>query len=381
MTINQTLTGTRLTRIVQALQDTRGIPANLQFLARTPMLMTDEDEILGEWDGKVFIADLVADDFEATTHDSGRIVQVVHAVPNIKHGTSLTQKQITELVNLSKRTDLRDDVGYTNSETQRLDRLRTGILQRMEMLTVAMWTNGLSMGTYNRRGVQISGVTWRNPSSLAVTAGTVITNTAAATPVATTIGVQQNAQVQWGQVFNRIDMSTPLFQAMIATDEFKAKAALYLPQTITYANLVASNLGQQRTLAENVLGMTINLYDATYAEQANDGTTTYKRFLPTNLAVLSNTMNDGDANVQRFGMSEPTEVVVSQVADIGLTGSLPTDSNGIVSYAVGTHNPPSLTYWAAARGFPIKYSRTAHAVIDFNNGAAITDPVVFVANP
>ena len=270
-----------------------------------------------------------------------------------------------------------EDLGWTNWETSMLDNLRIGVLQRMEYLTVAMATDGLSMN-YDRLGVKISGVNWRMPSNLKVTMTPGIADATNAKPVTTIVNLDLEARRRFGAVYNRLTCSTPWFQAMIATDEFKAKAALFLPSYITFTNLVTANLTQQITLAEQVLGKAIELYDDHYVTQANDGTEQWAPYLPTNLAVLSNTANDGNGNVMRFGNSVPTEVKVAQITGDGariIGGTAGMDgAYGPLGYMEGEMNAPAITLWGVARGFPVKYSRTATAVID---GGTVSDAAPF----
>lgn len=368
----------RLTSIVRALMDTRGIPANLTFLNRTPVQPADDDEILGEFQGNVYIADIVADDGKAVVRNSGRIVPLARAVPNIKHGTNLTQRQLNDISDLGRRGGevTTDDLGLAAWETRLLDNLRVGVMQRMEHLLVAMYCDGLGFN-YNRQGIQMAGVNWRMPAPLKVTAAVAITNVATATPVTVISNVMLQGTV-YGAMYDRITMSTALFRAMIATDEFKARAALFLPQTITYANLVTANLTQQRVIAANVLGLAIELYDARYTVQNADGTESSAPYLPLGLAVLSSTVNDNDGTVMSFGNSVVTESIVADLTDNTIIGSFGGEQYGPVGYATGDHNPPTVTFWSAARGFPIKRQRAATAVIDFG---AVTDPITFVAYP
>jgi len=59
---------------------------------------------------------------------------------------------------------------------------------------------------------------------------------------------------------------------MIATTEFQNKARMYLAPNVSFVNLPQSDLTGMTNLAQNVLGMTIELYDSRAWTQAADGT-------------------------------------------------------------------------------------------------------------
>jgi hypothetical protein len=384
MAITESFRAKRLTSLLLALRDQRGLPGNMLLGQRIPTVNTTDDDILGEYQGNVYIADVLADDNVAVVRNSGRIVPVAHAVPNIKHGTNLTQRMIEDILNLARRgVDLvSDEVGLGAWEMRIMDDLRMGVEQRIEALKWAMLTDGMSF-SYDRLGIKIDtgGISWRMPADLKVTMTPAITDAANAKPVTTIWNLKLIAQTRYGYTYDRITMSTAAFRAMIATDEYKTLAAQYLPTNITFTNLNTVNLNQQRLLADQVLGLTIELFDGQFISQSNDGSESGGRYLPIGLGVLSSTADDGDASVWGFGNAIPTEATVASLVGAGnvLGGMTGVDgSYGPIAYAEGTLNPPSITYWAVARGFPMKRRRAASAVVNFGT---VTDPIAFVAYP
>lgn len=384
MPILQSLRAQRLTQIIWALRDQRGLPGNMLLRDRVPMINTVDDEIIGEWQGNVFIADVLADDGVAVTRSSGRLVPYTNTVPNLKHGTNLTQKQINEILDLARRgVDLvSDEVGLGMWESRILSDLLLGVEQRIEMLKWAMLTDGLSF-SYDRLGIKIdtAGVNWRMPSDLKAVMSPILTDTTNAKPVTTIWNLKLIASTRYGVEYDRITMSTAAFRALIATDEYKTFASQFIPAQLTFTNLNTLNLNQQRVLADQVLGLTIELFDGQYISQMNDGTESGGRYLPINLGVLSRTADDGDRSVFGFANTVPTESAIANLTGEAtiMGGMAGMDGQyGPIAYADGEMNPPSITYWAVARGFPIKRRRAVTAVVDFG---ALTDPISFVAYP
>lgn len=361
--LSRTLSALRLTAITQALMDTRQIPQTLLFLNRLPIVPAADDEIMARFAGSVQIADLVADDAKAGVYEAGQFVPISGATPNIKHGIHLTQGQLERMRRFEAMPVDRDDSGYTDWETAFMNRLRIGTLQRMEALAVAMAVDGLS---YDRLGIKMSGVTWGMPAQLKVTAGTPWqANPSTATPVSDIATQRLIARVVYGAEYNRLTMSTPAFTAMINTTEFQTKSKLYLAENISFANLVLADQVQQRALAERVLGLTIELYDQRYSQKQPDGSTITAPYLAPNLLVLSNSASDNNEMDMDFGNAIVTESTVASMAG-GVIGDFGGEVYGPASYATVPFdlNPPSITMWSVARGFPRKHNPAATAVLD-----------------
>ena len=131
-------------------------------------------------------------------------------------------------------------------------------------------------------------------------------------------------------------------------------------------------------IAQNVLGMAIELYDARYFQQAADGSMSSAPFLPITKVILSSTASDNNAMVQDFANGV---VVESQVASLlgGSLSGLGGPQRGPVGYATADEalNPPQITYWAVARGFPRKKLFQANACLTvgtFSDSISATVP-------
>src|SRR5262249_19247615 len=147
----------------QGLIDVRLLPAELLFLSRCPIVPAADSEIMARITGYVTIADLISDDQQAVTYQANKITYESTAVPNIKHGSAITQAMLNQLQAIANSANVGDLGLFSDYENRTIDSLLLGIRQRMEALIVAMHLDGFS---YNRLGIIMSGVTWGMPSDL-----------------------------------------------------------------------------------------------------------------------------------------------------------------------------------------------------------------------
>jgi hypothetical protein len=359
----QLLEALRLTRMMQQLQDVRLMPADLKFLARTPITPAEDSEIMGRFTGYVTIADIIADDQQAVVYATDKISYESTAIPNLKHGKPLTQAMLNQLsaINAGNVADMGLFSDYRNRQ---IDSLLLGVRQRMEMLIVAMMTDSI---TYDRLGIKITSGGWGMPSDLKITPAISWDNPTTATPVNDIWGAKLIARVRYGQTFDRITMGTTAFQYMIATTEFQNKARMYLAPNVSFVNLPLSDLQSMQNLAQNVLGMTIEIYDSRAWSQANDGTLTSTPYLAITKVVLTSTQDDNDPTAFDFANGVTTESVVSSLAPSNVIGDLGGGVRGPIAYATLANvnmNPPQIQMWGVARGFPRKFRLQFSDIID-----------------
>ncbi len=371
------LSAVRVNRVMSAFQDMRNIPQQLVFLNRTPIVPATDFEILARYNQRVQIADIVADDEKAVTYNSGKMKFETYTIPNIKHGRSLTQEEINTLINLSEGGGTASDVDmFANWERNIIDGLLLGIRQRMEAMIIASYLDTFS---YDRLGIKMAGVTWGKPSDLKVTVGTSWDTAGTATPVSDVLTLQRLIQVRYGRTFNRMTMSLAAFIYMINTTEFQNKARTLLAPNVSWANLSTQNTDLMRQLAQNVLGVNIEFYDARYYSMDDTGTRTNAPFLPITKVILSNTADDNDAGVRDWANAIVTESVVSRMVPSGMVGDLGGAQRGPVAYvtAPGDLNPPNMVYWGVARGFPRVHDPYASAVLtvgSFSDPISVVEP-------
>lgn len=384
----------RISRIINALQDPRLLPQELVWSRRIPRVNAMDEEITARFTGTVKVADLIADDAKAVTYSMGRFSYEVNRIPNIKVGVAMNQAALNKMSDLARYypggipTVPAGDPGlnmFNNWEKRALDTVDLGVKQRIEQLTVAMLCDGVGF-TYDRLGIKLTGATWGMYADLKATAGTAWDTAGSATPVNDLLSLKLIGKVRYGVDFDRVTMSTQAFRYMIATTEFQAKAKLYVPAQLagsaysSFLNL--QNLQQQQAFAANVLGMTIELYDARYWQQDSNGVDTSVPFLPITNVILTDSRADGSGNSYDFANGMPTESIVANAAPVNVIGGTIPQQFGPISYATAADsnlNPPGIVYWGVARGFPRKHRQQASAVISvgaFSDSISTAIPAV-----
>lgn len=360
----QLLQAARLTRIIQSLQDVRTLPNQLTFLGRTPIVPAVDSEVMARFTGFATIADLIADDQQAVTYQNSKLSYESMNIPNIKHGTALTQAMLNQLQSfMGVPGGMPGDMGlFSDYENRALDGLLFGVRLRMEALIIAMWLDSF---TYDRLGIKITGATWGMPADLKVTPSVTWDTAGSATPVSDIWSVRRTGRVRYGQEYNRATMSTSAFMYMIATTEYQNKARTFLAPNVSFTNLNVADLSYQQSLARNVLGMEIEIYDARYWSQGVDGALVSAALLPITKVILSNTGDDNDPTCYDFANAITTESIVSGLVPGEMIGGIGGPTRGPIAYATAPEalNPPQITYWGVARGFPRKYRLQSTAVL------------------
>lgn len=369
----------RINGIVQALIDVRQLPGKLLFSQRVPEVPATDAEILARYIQYWQIADIIADDQTAGVYNSGALTYETTAIPNLKHGTRLTQEFLNQLQAIAANGGLINDQGYfSDYENRIIDGLLFGVRQRKEALIISMMLDSL---TYNRLGIQMSGVSWGTPADVKVTPGTAWTNAGAATPVSDILTLMRYASVRYDDQYNRATMSTSAFIAMTGTTEFQNRARYVLPPGLSAAILPTMNIADMKTLAMRVLGIgDIVLYDYRAWTHNADGTFASAALLPIGSVILDDSGYDMDTQVWDVANSVVTESVVSSLmsnqngAGGGMMGGFSGPTRGPVAYATAQAdlNPPNITYWSVQRAFPRKRRLSANAVI---NTGVTTDTI------
>lgn len=369
-------TAVRLTAIIQAMQDVRNLPQELLFLNRTNVNPSVDGELFGRFIGQVLIADLISDDAAAVVYSQGKFQLERNLSPNMKHGRAFSQERMKQLFAINASNAIVNDNGiFSNYINQEVESLLLGIRQRKEALLIAMHLDGFS---YDRLGIKMTGVTWGMPSTQKVTVAQGWANAGAATPVFDLLNTKRISRVQFGKVFNRITMSTAAFNLMIATTEFRDRVKLILNPAMPVTALPYQDTDYMRNMAQNLLGMTIEFYDARYWQQSPAGVITAASFLPLNKVIMDATENDHNDQIQDFSAGIVTESIVSQMVNSNVIGRMGGPQYGPISYATAPPdlNPPNITFWGVDVGFPRKFQLQANAVLDV--GTVTDDVPIFV---
>jgi hypothetical protein len=353
----------RINTVMQTLRDVRELPQQLKFLNRTPLVNATDGEIMARFEGNVLMADIIADDQKAVVRSTGKFTLESNKIPNLKHGSFISQEMLNLLARINAGGGIPSDEGILSNYVEReQDSLLLGVRQRMEALIVACAIDAFS---YNRLGIQISGATWGMPSDLKVTVSPLWTSTSTGTPVDNLLALKQLGMEKYGENYNRVTLGSADFRLMIATDEFKAKAQLYSQLTFPAASFPSNALPEMVALAARIIGMELELYDAKAWTQNSAGALTSAPYLPLGKVVLSDSNDDNTGMGIDFGNGIVTESVVSSIVDGGMIGKFDGPEYGPVGYATANpdFNPPNLTQWAVARGWPRKKRLSSTAVL------------------
>lgn len=347
------LQNNRINGVFQGLLDPRTMPKKLLFSQRVNQVPADDGEIMARFIGYVHIADLIADDQRAAVYSAGKFQYEQQNIPNLKVGQSMSQAMLNQWQAIANNTGISNIQvdNFSNAEARLLGNVLTGVRYRKEQLIAAMLMDGLS---YNRLGIQMSNVTWGMPIDLKVNASVNWNDPVNARPTDDIYGLKLVAQTRYDIVYNRLTMSTPTFRLMISTAEFQNKARTFLAPNVSYVNLPLANLQQQQDIAANVLGMTIELYDARYASQDTRGAYTLRPFLDLNAVIFSSTDLDSDSSAVDFANGITTESLVASMAGEPIAGG---PAFGPIAYPTFPEslNPPNIVYWGVQRGFPRKH--------------------------
>jgi len=336
----------------------RSLP--LRFLDRTSIVPADDEEIIGTYTGKVYAADLIADDQAAAVYDAGVFEFVTTVIPNLKVGARVTQAMMNRLIRMQRGNVGNDEVGiFENYEATLAANLRRGVEERMNALIAAMQVDSL---TYDRLGIKLSAVSWGTPAAYKVTPSVAWTTPATATPVTDILTLKEYAATTDGEQFDRVTMGLADFRLMTATTEFKNLIPGIVGQPIAATGY--NNLDVRMTsFASQILGMEVEFDDKTFTEQAAAGTISTTRVLPLGKVLLSSKSDDKNPMAMDFANAIVSESVASDL--INGAGTLGGQQFGPVAYYTGNENlnPPNVLAFAVARGFPRRHRKTCTAIL------------------
>ena len=357
-----------ITVLVKTLQTEEEVNSNQNlYLARTPIVDSENDELFGSYEGQVFAADIIVDDQEAVIHEAGgfQAYSGKGMVPKIKHGARVGESMIRRLNALSQQVTINDGDAdlITGWENRMADRLVQGIRMRQNALAANMM---LDLIAYDKLGVKIdTGSSWGMPSELKRVAspswatdalGLVADTTAKPiSDIRNTIKAGRAA----GAVYNRVTMASSTFALIPQTTEFLDMAKFLYRFDIPAGALDTSNVDIMTNLFQQMTGVTLEIDDTVYRERNTKNQNVMTRNLPANYVLFSNSSDDGNSNV--FDYSNGT-VIESLVAPLG---------NAAINEAFGGAelrgpfafynvppdlNPPALVCWAVQVGWPRKHS-------------------------
>lgn len=356
------LATTNVRAIINELQDIRQISRKFTWIERIPRVEALDGEIMAKYTGRAFAADIIAYDASAVVRAPNPIRLEQTTIPKYKHGLVINEEMMNVLDRIRAGNASRTDNNvFENYMVNTMTDLVDGTRMRIEAILVAMLCDSF---TYNKLGIQISGLGWGMPSALKVTPGVLWSVPATATPVNDIMSLRMTAQQTYGITFDRLSMSLQAFQYMIATAEFQAKAQLYAQFALPTGGFPVNDLQLMTALTNRILGMAIELDDRQFWVENADGTQTATRYLPNNKVIFSATGFDGDTTTWDFAAGLIQETRPGLVP--GIIGGFQGQDYGPVGYWSAANldgNPPGMVGWAVDRGFPRKYNPAANAVL------------------
>jgi hypothetical protein len=366
------LENVRIQTLVEDFNRDMPTEADFIFLQRVNTVTADEGDITGRHGGRIYAADVVADDQKAVIYEGGELELVTTGLVNLKRGERLGQNDLNRIARLNRQNTLPGDTMYfTDWENGMAYRTVQGIRMRANSLLAAMMIDDLR---YARLGVSVT-ADWGMPTDLKPIVATSWANHAAATPVSDLLTLRQTG-ISYGQVFDRYTMSTNAFTHAIMSDEFRA----YVNGTIVLgggagrfdASAILNTFNQEaaRTFLSNILMGEIELYDSVFYTKNNDQSDVQQRYLPINKVLLTTKANDRSNGVWDLANAVVTETIVAQF--FAGYEDVPVEAPGPIAFYTGNTdmNSPDIRCWAVQRCFPRKHIRFASAVLDTGNWSA-----------
>lgn len=373
MSLNTLLASSKLTAAVPSVENLRDNPGEFPGLSRVPFVPAEDGDITARVSSRITAGDIYPDGAPAVVKPGPTMTLVPVEIANFKRAVALKPAELSLLARIvygggtggANVGDLDTFGGYIRMIVRQN---RMGNLQRMEN---AVWGMMLDAYTYSANGT-IFTVNWGKPSNLKVTPATPWATSASATPVTDIANLIQVAADQYGVRYDRITMGTADFVKLVGTAQFQAMASVYSAVTFGSANAgfpPASNTGVMIALAGRVLGVDVELYDATMPTISNAGTVSVAtRHLPANKVVLSRKADDGNEATWDFANGTVLESINAMVSDpnggsnlVGGFGGVPV--RGPVSFAFSRPDLSGTEIHDVCRGFPRTHNTAATAVL------------------
>jgi hypothetical protein len=360
--------------IIDDLADVSTLPAPLLFVNRIPSVEAEDGEIIARYNSRVTAAEIIMDDQKAIVKATRPLRLQRVDIPKIKHGTLINESMQNVLARIDAGNASRRDVSLTESYVARTaTEMRQGVYHRMETMLIGMALDSFS---YDKLGIKITAGSWGMPSDLKVTPLTLWTtaNAATMTPIADIMAVVNIAKTKYGIEYNRLTMSTTVFELIVASTEFRNKSALYAQLVgVSAANFPTDDTPIMRNLMSRMLnGMTIETYDQQVWFENNDGSESSQRYLPENKVILGTSIADNARAYWDWGNAVVPEtrpgnvpLMIGTDGEMG-GGGFDGERSGPIGYATAADphgNPPGQIIWAVGRGYPRKYKETITAVI------------------
>lgn len=356
--------------LVKTLQTEVEVGRPYSYLARTPDVDTENDELFGTYSGQVWAADIIVDDQEAVIHEGGGLETFrAGMVPKVKHGARVGESMIRRLNALADKVTIADGDAdlITGWENNLANRLVEGIRMRKNKLSCAMM---LDLVSYDRLGVKIdTGSTWGMPAELKKVSAIEWASNAAGTTANTTakpitdIRAVLDSAAALGQTYDRVTMARSTFNLIPQTTEFQDMAKFLYRFDIPAGTLDTTNVRVMVDLFRAMTGLELEIDDSTINERGSDGRRIVSRVLPKDFVLFSNSADDGNTNVFDYSNGTVIESLVAPLGNAAINEAIGGEQRGPFAFYNVPHdlNPPALVAWAVQVGWPRKHVPEATA--------------------
>lgn len=355
------LSSVRFKTIIETLASKLERQRPLVYLDWFKDVNADDNEIVGRFTGKVFAADIIADDQGAAVYDSGKIELVTTNIPNIKIGQKWDQAKLNLLNRLqAEKALVEEENAYLNWQDMLAENLLFGVRQRKNAICCAALLDSI---VYDRLGIKING-SWGSPSDMKFTPTYPWTDHTNGDPLADIQDAKNYAALTYGKDLNHMILSSADLDEASACTKFHNRVSVLLGSNFKLDALsqLSNDRQAMKSLIERVANLTITLDDATFNQRTNEGKVQSYRYLPLGKVILCDAQDKGNSQVIDFANGVVTESLVgSLVADSVFSGP----QYGPTGYFTGSPdlNPPNVTAWAVARGWARKHVPEANAVL------------------
>lgn len=346
-----------LNRLVVKHMNDPKILAKYPFVLKTPICNVIDDEFIGgHFKGKVFAADIVADDQESAVYESGVFEFESSRVPKLKTGKLIGEGSLTRINDLKLGKD-------KNGEKLKLllgirdywaESIAKGLLTRINSLLAGMYMNKLA---YSKLGVVING-SWQMPDDLALES--------TFTKPITDIKLLIDRGKKHKKNYDHLMLSSKSFIDLVSSSEFQNKSGISFPKE---KNIKISEMIKDSKLNAAIKELTklkiIEIYDGTFFERSNTGAHISTRVVPENVLILSSTKDHNNKEAADFGNGQVIEPVIASL----LLNQIQDKCFGPYAYFTGNMNlnPPEMTVWGSMRGFPRRHDTALSATITIKN--------------
>lgn len=334
----------------------------LLYLDWVPKVNAMDDELIGRFTGRVYIADIIAPDSRAVVRDSGKIEITTHTLPKIKIGYKTEESKLAMIDKLTNGFSLTpsEENALLDWEVMQAENLVLGVRQQMNNMICAMLQDSF---VYDNLGTKLS-MSWGVPSALKITPTYAWTDTSNADPFGDIFTLKNRMMDTYGKRADTLIMSSLAVDAMASCAKFWQRASSNYGRafSMTADLTIVKDRQSVMNAITQVSGLKIEIDDATYNVETNGGAYQSRRYLPTNKVLVLNSQDKGNSRTWDFGNGVVQEATLGSAMGIDGFGG---QQYGPISYRTYPQdlNPPELTHWAVAKGLPRKHVTEASGYI------------------